>query len=201
MNDMSSNLGFQLSFNKFFRLRGIATHAKIQHNILPAAKRTKIESIFNLGLKVFREIISFQDKVDQGAISRVALLAKNNLYPVISDKRHIDLRKTAFSTFFPNFQKDFFFRHLNNTLLLNHQLAKIDLNIDPRCVYCRSRTTPLVSPQETTVHNFVTCPTLTNIAIAPTCSLIRTSIQSLIYNCFFVDYYRNCHRTICLGVS
>ena len=143
---MSLKLGFNISFNEFFRLRGVANYAKQKYGITPGAKKTKLESIFNLrirGSKRFRDIIRFNDMIDQGANSRVEMLERNNIPLVINEARHTDLRKVAFSTIFPNFFKDFFFRLLNNTLLLNYQISKFDQNITPAAHIAEQKPHPL----------------------------------------------------------
>ena len=38
-DNMSAKLGFQISFNEFFRLRGIATYARQKYGITPGAKK------------------------------------------------------------------------------------------------------------------------------------------------------------------
>ena len=106
-------------------------------------------------------MITFNDKIDQGAISRVQILERNNIPLVLNQNRHSDFRKVAFSSIFPNFHKDFFFRLLNNTLLLNYQISKFEQNIDPRCSYCVAKTTPNVSEKENAFHLFIQCDNLT----------------------------------------
>ena len=64
---------------------------------------------------------------------------------------------------FPNFHKDFYFRLLNNTLLLNYQISKFDQNIDPRCSYCIAKTTPTVSEKENAFHLFTQCDNMTSL--------------------------------------
>ena len=165
--ELSDNLGFQVSLNEYLNLSTICNNFLRESRLnLTNPKITKIERILNAktkGSKKFRKYLHSSAYINKGAKSRLSVCntisSTNN---ILDPDTEFNYFNTVHYNFIPTYQRSFFVKFLNNSLLYKANLQKIGDHIDPSCRLC-SMTPMGPFPKETMKHLIGECPGLVQI--------------------------------------
>ena len=162
-NDISFRINFNISWNTYFRLRAnlnfVINKLKMDTHNIPFFD---CAASFRLTKKVKSNVFSKQilnlNEKDNLWVSKKLTAA--NLRPWDAFDPTIPLSVN----FLSNPTKLLYFKFLNNTLILNGQLAKFEPTADPRC-HCCAYVPWLPQNIELKSHIFYNCPALENVRI------------------------------------
>ena len=149
-----------ITWNCYFRLRSnlawISVHFKNNISVVKSNFHNLFSNIKKIKSDKFYSIISFLNESNNNWAKKkceLANLGNLELYP---------LSLAISQNFVMNSMKIVYFKFLNNTLILNGQLAKFDESIDPRCNVCKRRAF-IVPYIELKSHLFFFCDGLNEI--------------------------------------
>ena len=158
MHDMEIHIGRKINFAEFFSLRAIALDLLKKREIIEPQKSVcTLSEIFSSKGKGSRKYRNFvlKPRYDKGNLKRL------DFFPDIprNDLQLISYNSFWFSAQIDNKSKLIFYKFLSNTLITNFYASKFDVNVDPRCSYCK-KIPYFPAYREDPFHLFVNCPTI-----------------------------------------